>query len=121
MRRALSPSAMLEYLVGWVERLKRAFTPVFEGYCETHQRRRWVSQEVNPSYKKRMPQGVPKHKERNADETRSPPVPVSRRCRYRGACGRLVAVLSDAAGADGGRFCDGGRRRHHRGPDRASC
>jgi hypothetical protein len=33
--------------VGWVE-LIRAFTPVFAGYAKPINRRRWVSQELNP-------------------------------------------------------------------------
>jgi hypothetical protein len=38
------------FFVGWVE-LIRAFTPVFAGYAKPINRRRWVSQELNPSYK----------------------------------------------------------------------
>jgi hypothetical protein len=38
--------------VGWVE-LIRAFTPVFAGYAIPINGRRWVSQELNPSYRPR--------------------------------------------------------------------
>src|SRR5258708_38265872 len=36
-------------VVGWVE-LTRAFTPVSAGYAKPINRRRWVSQELYPSY-----------------------------------------------------------------------
>jgi hypothetical protein len=44
--------------VGWVERI-RAFTPVFAGNAKPINRRRWVSQELNPSYQRAASHHIP--------------------------------------------------------------